>query len=65
MLSIKSNYPITSWSEQTDPTQLKDEKDSTKNVCINCGEAGHLAAYKGCPMLKMSTKLVKHMNQQK
>lgn len=43
---------------------LKESNDKTKLCCINCGEQGHSAAYKGCPMLKMTTKIIKHMKQQ-
>ncbi|KAK2581555.1 hypothetical protein KPH14_005206 [Odynerus spinipes] len=44
---------------------IKDETDKTKQKCINCNSHGHSAAYKGCPMIKLATKITRQLNKQK
>ena len=45
------------------PGKCETTKDSEKTVleCVNCGEKGHPASYKGCPFLKY----VKNINDQR
>ncbi|KAK2577804.1 hypothetical protein KPH14_000697 [Odynerus spinipes] len=44
---------------------IKDETDKSKQKCVNCNSLGHSAAYKGCPMIKLASKLNKQIKQQK
>ncbi|KAI4486271.1 hypothetical protein M0802_012415 [Mischocyttarus mexicanus] len=44
---------------------IKDTNDRTKYRCTNCDEYGHSAAYKGCPMIKITSRLVIESQKQK
>uniref|UniRef100_A0ABD2VT73 Pre-C2HC domain-containing protein n=1 Tax=Trichogramma kaykai TaxID=54128 RepID=A0ABD2VT73_9HYME len=39
--------------------------DKTKIYCVNCEEFGHPASYRGCPYLKLASKVLKHISDKR
>ncbi|KAI4472779.1 hypothetical protein M0802_016508 [Mischocyttarus mexicanus] len=63
--NLKAICPKCAGIHKVTDCPIKDTNDRTKYRCTNCDEYGHSAAYKGCPMIKITSRLVIESQKQK